>query len=102
MTEYNRDQWDTINEMVELCEKYADEEFDGNESFTTVTSWQDGDFRIEVRHGKGHGKEPYCHNVESVEYRHHDGKVIYADFTRYLDHRYNEFHASKILEVIKQ
>lgn len=83
---------------VAVCEEHAEELFDGDEYFTSLTKWQDGDFRVEVRHGKTHEREPYRQRLEVVTYRHGDGAVVYADKTRFIDRHRTETHEQEVLE----
>lgn len=90
-----------IEDAVEKCEAYADELFDGDEHFTQITKWQDGDFRILVWHGKGHEQEPYRRRAEKVTYRHQVGAFVYVDFTHMIDHHTDEYHESIVLETVE-
>lgn len=89
----------TIQEVVEICERYGEELFDGEEYFTQVTKWQDGDFRVTVHHGKGHAESPYRQSAQQVTYRHEDGAVVFSDFTHLIDRHRDEYHESKVLEL---
>ena len=84
--------------VMETCEAYAEALFDGDEWFTQLTKWQDGDFRVLVWHGKGHAERPYRHRAEKITYRHHDGVIVYAEVTQRIDHHTDEYHESRHLE----
>lgn len=107
MTETGQDElpgpdWSVVGAMVEVCEHHASRLFDGDvetESYTGITTWRDGDFRIHVHHGKSHEKAPYCQRVEEVTYRHEDGNVVYADYTRFIDTREREIHEQQYLDT---
>jgi hypothetical protein len=85
-------------EVVSRCESYAGELFGGEDQFTQVTKWQDGDFKVLVWHGKGHDESPYRSRAEKITYRHHDGLIVYADFTHRIDHHTDVYHESRVLE----
>jgi hypothetical protein len=95
---------DAIVEMVRRCEKYADELFSENVYFTSITKFDDGDFRVETRHGMGHDganndrDDAYRQRYESITYVHTDGEVIYANRTRYIDAQFTETHEREVLE----
>lgn len=87
-----------ISDVVAKCEEYADELFSGEEYFTQITKWQDGDFRVLVHHGMGHKQEPYRRRAEKITYRHFDGMIVYSDETQMIDHHSDETHESEKLE----
>lgn len=90
---------DPIPAAVEACESHAAEEFeDDAESFTQITKWEDGDFRVLVWHGMSHERAPYRQDGEKVTYRHYNGEIVYAKVSRYIDRHLNETHESRVLE----
>lgn len=103
------DQLDAIVDMIRRCEAYADDLFEPEEDtgevtyFTSVTKFDDGDFRVETRHGMGHDgvnddrDDAYRQTYESVSYVHTDGDVVYAKCTRYIDARFEDTHDRRVL-----
>lgn len=79
---------DDINEMVEQCEEAAVERFDDEsiedgDWFTSLSKWQDGDFRVEVKHGLGYDENPYSQVVEMVVYDHFQERMAYVKRRRF-------------------
>lgn len=90
---------DPIDAAVALCESYADDRFeDDADRYTQVTKWEDGDFKVRVKHGIGHEDDPYRHEEEVVSYRHFDGVVVYAKTTRLIDRHRKQVDTSVDLE----
>lgn len=93
---------EVIGDVVEKCEAYAEERFDGEEYYTQITKWQDGDFTVEVRHGMKHQREPYRQRSQRIFYRHHDGVIVYADCSDHIDRHRKEIHEQEELERIEK
>lgn len=92
--------WDQIQTAVELCEEYADRLFDGDESFTQVTKWDDGDFRVMVWHGKGWlDSDTPAQVAERIVYKHFDGHVMYVEIERRPDRHQNLCRERKVLQT---
>ena len=102
----SKEQMAVIVEVVERMESYANEIFSG-EYFTSITKFNDGDFRVVCRHGKGHkgSNDPedlYRQDFEAIRYHHIHGEMIWSDETRYIDGRFNDIHDREVLEVINR
>ena len=93
-----------VMDSVNQCESYAEEYFDpesieNGDWFTDVNIWSDGDYRIEIRHGKGHHNNPYRQDLESIIYDHDTGRLAYVDLTRYPNlTRTEDIHQLELLE----
>lgn len=88
---------ESITTAVETCERFASDLFDGDEFFTQVTKWKDGDFRVMVWHGMGYEQDPYKKRAQQVTYKHDDGAVVFSEFTHRFDRHHDEYLKSEVL-----
>lgn len=68
-------------EAATRAENHAEERFVGDERFTRLTLWDDGDFRVLVFHGfdtRRHG----IRHAEEISYQLSDGEMVYSNFVR--------------------
>lgn len=97
--------WGLVAEAADLCEYYADRLFDdGCNSYTAVTRWDDGDFRVVVHHGMQSDEVvedgdyiEYATYSERVIYKHFKGWMMYTVVARYPDRQINKVLERKIL-----
>lgn len=77
--------WHEIEEVVTLCEWYADRLFEGEQSFTQVTKWDDDDFRIVVwqGHGWGHDDQGEYRVAERIVFKKSVDTMMYVKMRKY-------------------
>ena len=70
-----------IAEAMQRAHNHADELFVADERTGSLTTWTDGDFRVEVYGGLDHKRQNVNHG-ESIEYDFDSKEFKYANFTR--------------------
>jgi hypothetical protein len=70
-----------IAEAIQRAHNHADELFVADERTGSLTTWTDGDFRVEVYGGLDHKRQNVNHG-ESIEYNFDSKEFKYANFTR--------------------
>lgn len=66
--------------VVSKCIKYADEYFDeGDSRYGETCWWDDGDFRVKIRHGFGKMPDTQVHHYEEINFKASDGCIYYIE-----------------------
>lgn len=72
-------------EIVNRCIEHAKQQFDDDcKRFGQLTWWDDGDFRVKIKHGVGteggYRDEKYKHHAERIAYKSSAGRIVYSEF----------------------
>lgn len=71
---------------VNKAQRLADEWLLGDDRYTELVLWDDGDFRVEVFHGFDSPKSVYSHG-ERISYKESDGDFTYEIVVNRVDKR---------------
>lgn len=68
-------------ELVNRCIDAAEEHFQEHDSkrYGEVCWWDDGDFRVSIRHGEG-VRDDYRHEAEEIKAKASAGRIVYVRF----------------------
>lgn len=90
-----------IRRLVNRAGRHADGLFVGEDRTTSITCWDDGDFRIEV-YGGFDTKDKEVHHGEQIRYKDSEGKMVYSNFTRRMGWHMNRCLKEYVLEELDQ